>query len=98
MARAAGGPPLATERAAPSMASLRAIFSTSNPRGTYLCLEDIGGALAICSIEGTLVGLTPNAWAVLARVGIDPPALPYPLPISLWSELGSTPLGEATEW
>ena len=77
---------------------MRAIFSQTNPNGTYLCLEDIGGAIAVCSAEGELLGATPSARALLARLGINPPSLPHKLPPSLWGEIAGTPLGEATEW
>ncbi|HEX7603262.1 MAG TPA: ATP-binding protein, partial [Polyangiaceae bacterium] len=65
--------------------------------GTHVCLEEIGGSIAICTLSGMLVGATPSARAVLRRLEI-PSTIPAQLPESLWGQLATTPMGEATQW
>jgi signal transduction histidine kinase len=77
---------------------MRTILSKSHADGTYLCLEDIGGAIAMCTADGELLGLTPSAKALFAQLGIVPPNLPHPLPPSLRRTLAEVGFGEATEW
>ncbi len=72
-------------------------LSSRSWTGTHVCLEDIGGSMAICTLSGTLVGATPSARAVLRRLEI-PSTIPAKLPDSLWTQLATTPMGEATQW
>ncbi|WP_394831289.1 HAMP domain-containing histidine kinase [Pendulispora rubella] len=65
--------------------------------GTHLALKHAGAALAVCSREGLLVGATPSAFSLLARVGISTRKIPCPLPL-LWERLETSPPGEAIDW
>lgn len=66
--------------------------------GTHVCLEDIGGAIAVCTSSGQLVGATPSARVLLDWLEIPATVTPRQLPQSLWDQLATTPLGEATQW
>lgn len=66
--------------------------------GRSLLLSDVGGALAVCSRSGDLLGATPTAAALLDSLGLDVSSLPRALPATLWQSIVSTPRGSATEW
>lgn len=66
--------------------------------GTHVRLEDISSAIAICTSEGVMQGATPSARALLGRLEIPVQSVPVQLPASLWDQLATTPLGEATQW
>ena len=66
--------------------------------GEALRLDRIGGALAVCSADGVLLGASLPARALLGRFGVSLDSLPVPLPAALWAALARTPHGEATDW
>ncbi|MCU0684770.1 MAG: HAMP domain-containing histidine kinase [Polyangiaceae bacterium] len=66
--------------------------------GGRVRLSDVHGALAICDRQGALLDLTAPARSLLARAGFTPPALPWPLPPSLWREALAAPAGVAGAW
>ncbi|WP_394841960.1 HAMP domain-containing histidine kinase [Pendulispora brunnea] len=65
--------------------------------GTHLALKHAGAALAVCTREGLLVGATPSAYSLLARVGIATSTIPCKLPL-LWERLEASAQGEAIDW
>jgi signal transduction histidine kinase len=54
--------------------------------------------MAICTLQGEISAFSPGARELLRRVGMACPALPCPLPESLWQTLTEAPLGEPIEW
>lgn len=66
--------------------------------GRSLLLAEVGGALAVCSNDGRIVGATPNATTLFGCLGVDVGNLPRALPDTLWQSIASTPRGSATEW
>jgi len=66
--------------------------------GDNIRLTEMGVPMAACSADGEVVGLSPQARAVLEGVGIDTRKLPFPLPSRLWLALADVPEGEAIEW
>ena len=56
-------------------------------------LEQLGGAMAVCSTAGLLLGTTVGATPLLARLGLAGDRLPAPV----WSHLTSQPTGVAVE-
>ncbi len=70
--------------------------------GAWLRLDQVGGPLALLSLDGALIYATPSARVLLARLhsGDDgaSSATPPGLPQALWAELATTPLGQPVEW
>lgn len=66
--------------------------------GTHMRLEEIGGAIAVCTTTGNLVGATPTARSLLSRLGVVSSSDPTSLSPEFWQQLASTPAGEAGEW
>ncbi|MBX7221473.1 MAG: HAMP domain-containing histidine kinase [Blastocatellia bacterium] len=66
--------------------------------GQSLLLQHVSGALAVCSLEGDLLGATNAARALLGRFQMDTQAPVFSLPPALWQELSLTPLGESLQW
>ncbi|HEX9619411.1 MAG TPA: histidine kinase dimerization/phospho-acceptor domain-containing protein, partial [Polyangiaceae bacterium] len=66
--------------------------------GARLELTAMGAAVVVCELDGTAVGMTPEAKQLLTRLGIDARSVPFPLPESLWKKLATIPTGEAADW
>lgn len=66
--------------------------------GARLNLAAIGAAVVVCELDGTVVGMTPEAGQLLTRLGIDARSTPFALPESLWKKLATIPTGEAADW
>jgi len=65
--------------------------------GARLRLAGVGGSMLVCTREGTVVGATPSASALLDRLGV-PAGTTRRLPTTLWSSVGAAPEGEARAW
>lgn len=66
--------------------------------GSSVSLRDIGVPMAACNAKGEVLGLSPQAQAVLEGVGIDARNVPFALPSRLWTDLSNVAAGEAIEW
>lgn len=83
---------------ATSSARLSGISQELTLRGMAFSLAEIGAPMAACTPDGEVIGVSPNARAVLKGVGIDAESLPFTLPPTLWAELSGAPEGVAIEW
>jgi signal transduction histidine kinase len=73
----------------------------SNPQpwdGNTIALTEIGVPMVSCTAAGEVLGLSPQARAVLQGVGVDAGQVPFLLPHNLWADLSKVPEGEAIEW
>ena len=66
--------------------------------GKGVLLEHLGASVAVCSKEGSLLGVTPGAEAIFAKAGVALTELPAALPSSLWQAISTKPMGEASIW
>jgi signal transduction histidine kinase len=66
--------------------------------GDTVSLSEINVPMAACNAVGEVVGLSPQARAVLEGVGVDPSRLPFALPRQLWADLENVAEGAAIEW
>jgi signal transduction histidine kinase len=66
--------------------------------GDTVSLSEINVPMAACNAAGEVVGLSPQARAVLEGVGLDPSRLPFALPRQLWADLENVAEGAAIEW
>ncbi|HMJ13793.1 MAG TPA: HAMP domain-containing sensor histidine kinase [Polyangiaceae bacterium] len=67
-------------------------------QGIAFSLSEVGAPMAACNPSGEVIGISPNARAVLEGVGIDAERIPFALPPTLWAELSEAPEGRAIEW
>jgi signal transduction histidine kinase len=65
---------------------------------TIVRLAEVGSAMVVCTLDGTVRGASPSGHALLARTGWVAERLPAPLPSSLWRLIAARPVGEAVEW
>lgn len=73
----------------------------SSPRaGTVssIGLEHCAAALLVCDVAGNVLGATPSALQLLARLSVPLGPLPAPLPAEVWSALTANELGQEAEW
>jgi two-component system sensor histidine kinase FlrB len=63
-----------------------------------MALAAIGAAVVVCEPDGRAAAATPEAVALLRRMGVSLRSYPCPLPESLWALLLSSATGEAVEW
>jgi signal transduction histidine kinase len=61
-------------------------------------LPEIGGAMAVCRYDGSVIGVSPTGRMLLGRIGVHVETLPAPLPSSLWKVIVERPIGEAVQW
>jgi signal transduction histidine kinase len=59
-----------------------------------IALDAVGGALLACSRDGAIIGASPAARDILARMGSTSKRLPR----TLWDGLENAPVGEAVIW
>lgn len=61
-------------------------------------MSDVGGAMAVCRVDGLVVDASPSGRELLARTGWEVGRFPAPLPASLWRTIVERPVGEAVQW
>lgn len=66
--------------------------------GQNIHLDDIGAALAVCNVDGELLGATASARVILTHFSNPAPGYPQILPAGLWQDLMASPLGEIVQW
>jgi signal transduction histidine kinase len=71
------------------------VGSLRAPSHTTIALERVEGALVVCNESGLVLGASPSAHELLARMGLDAPASIVP---ELWEVMLAQDPGEATQW
>jgi signal transduction histidine kinase len=66
--------------------------------GRFLCVDDIGAAVAVCDRQWRIEALSPSAQALLERMGVPVRPLPSSPPEALRKPLSTAPLGQTVEW
>ncbi len=61
-------------------------------------LDDVGGAIAVCALDGVVLGCSPSGRELLGRIGVGIETTPVPLPDTLWQLICHRPLGEALQY
>jgi signal transduction histidine kinase len=78
------------------------IHEDASPRGGEsegrIALEDVGGALATCDMQGRITACSPSGLALLSRMSAAFAALPAEVPPELWVMILRSPVGDAVTW
>lgn len=67
--------------------------------GTRIQLDAIGGAVAVCTLDGTIEGATAAAHGLLRSFGMAASTPPFSIAeTEVWRELVSAPMGDPVVW
>ncbi len=73
-------------------------FDQPTGSALFLRLDEVGAAMAMCTFDGELLGVSPAAAELLGRAGVRVGELPTALPAALWKEVVATPRGQSNHW